>query len=108
VQPRGDKLRPARILTGSLCNGMPHRDLMVSWQNRMLASSNISQRIFGVRDALIFTIRLVILPGILIEQDLTEVVYIHLLFYHHEIIYAEQAPNVSLVLWPSIQAILSI
>ena len=85
---------------------MPDRDLMVSWQNRMLVSSNMSQGIFEVKDALIFAIKLVILPGILIEKDLTEVVYIHLLFYRHEIMHGERAPDVSLVLWPSIQVIL--
>ncbi len=69
--PRGDKLRPVQILAGSFGHGMPHRDLMVSWQNRMLTSSNISKRIFGVIDALIFAIKLVILLGILVEQDLT-------------------------------------
>ena len=85
---------------------MPDRDLMVSWQNRVLASSNMSQLTFRIKDALIFAIKLVILPGILIEKDLTEVVYIHLFFYRHEIIYAERMPDTSLVLWLSIQVIL--
>ena len=79
---------------------MPHRDLLVSRQHRMLASSYISQRIFGVRDGLIPSIQLVVLPRILIEQDLTEVDYIHLLFDRHKTIYAERAPNESLYTGP--------
>ena len=62
----------------------------------MLVSSYISQRIFGVRDVLIASIKLVVLPRIFIEQDLTEVDYIHLLFDRHKIIYAERTPNESL------------
>ena len=79
---------------------MHHRDLLVSRQHRMLVSSYISQRIFGVRVMLITSIKLVILPGIFIEQDLTEVDYIHLLFDRHKIIYAERAPNESLYTGP--------
>ena len=79
---------------------MPHRDLLVSRQHRMLVSSYISKRIFGVRDVLIPSIKLVVLPGIFIEQDLTEVDYIHMLFDRHKIIDAEHAPNESLYTGP--------
>ena len=79
---------------------MPHRDLLVSRHHRMLVSSYISKRIFGVRDVLIPSIKLVVLPGIFIEQDLTEVDYIHMLFDRHKIIDAERAPNDSLYTGP--------
>ena len=79
---------------------MHHRDLLVSRQHRMLVSSYISQRIFGVRDVLIPSIKLIVLPGIFIELDLIEVDYIHLLFDRHKIIYAERAPNESLYTGP--------
>ena len=79
---------------------MPHRDLLVSRQHRMLVSSYISKRIFGVRDVLIPSIKLVVLPGIFIEQDLTEVDYIHMLFDRHKIIDAERASNESLYTGP--------
>ena len=79
---------------------MPHRDLLVSRQHRMLVSSYISKRIFGVRDVLIPSIKLVVLPGIFIEQDLTEVDYIHMLFDRHKIIDSERAPNESLYTGP--------
>ena len=49
---------------------------------------------------LIPSIKLVVLPGIFIEQDLTEVEYIHLLFDRHKTIYAERAPNESLYTGP--------
>ena len=72
---------------------MHHRDFLVSRQHRMLVSSYISQCIFGVRDVLIPSIKLVVLSGIFIELDLTQVDYIHLFFDRHKIIYAERAPN---------------
>ena len=72
---------------------MHHRDFLVSRQHLILVSSYISQRIFGVRDVLIPSIKLVVLSGIFIELDLTQVDYIHLFFDRHKIIYAERAPD---------------
>ena len=56
---------------------------------------------------LIPSIKLVVLPGIFIEQDLTEVEYIHLLFDRHKIIYAKRAPNESLYTGPEAMKLIS-
>ncbi len=94
------RLYPVRIVAGALGRGLPKRDLLVSRQHRMLMSSNISERMFGVRDVLIPAIRLTALPGIYVEDKITEVTYVHLLFDQHEVIFAEGAPTESLFTGP--------
>lgn len=93
-----DKLRPIRITSGALGNGLPQRDLLVSRQHRILIKSKIAKRMFGTDEVLIAAIRLTDIPGIFIDYNVTSVEYIHLLFKKHEIIYAESAPTESLFL----------
>lgn len=97
---RNPKLAPVRIMAGALGNAMPKRDLLVSRQHRMLVSSNVCERMFGQREALIAAIRLVELPGVFIEPDHGEVEYFHLLFDCHEVIFAEGAPTESFFTGP--------
>lgn len=90
------KLHPVRIAAGALGCGLPKRDLWVSRQHRMLVSSAVAERMFGVRDVLVPAIKLVDLPGIEVDHTRTEITYYHLLFARHEVIYAEGAPTESL------------
>ena len=92
------KLYPIRICQGALGHGLPHRDLLVSRQHRMLVSSPIAARIFGTPQVLVAAIKLVDMPGIYIDTDVTAVTYFHLLFDAHEVILAEGAPTESLFL----------
>lgn len=94
------KLRPIRITAGALGDGLPLHDLCVSRQHRMLVSSKIAERMFGVRDVLIPAIKLTKLPGIYVDEDVKEVEYFHLLFDRHEVIFAEGAPTESLFTGP--------
>lgn len=94
------KLAPVRIMAGALGNGMPKRDLLVSRQHRMLVSSNVCQRMFGQREALIAAIRLTELPGVFIETGQGDVEFFHLLFDYHEVIFAEGAPTESFFAGP--------
>ena len=94
------KLRPVRITEGALGNGLPRRNLVVSRQHRMLVSSKIAIRMFGVREVLISAIKLTELPGIYVDEDIQEVEYFHLLFDKHEVIFAEDAPTESLYTGP--------
>ncbi|NOE35750.1 Hint domain-containing protein [Ruegeria sp. HKCCD7318] len=90
------KLYPVRILAGSLGNGFPQRDLLISRQHRMLVRSSIAERMFGVPEVLVPAIKLTSLPGVYVDKTVQEVEYFHLLFDRHEIIFAEGAPSESL------------
>ncbi len=90
------KLRPVRISAGAMGNGLPHRDLLVSRQHRMLVQSKIAERMFGKSQALISAIKLTELPGIFVDTNVTSVTYHHLLFEDHEVVFAEGAPSESL------------
>ncbi|NOD93723.1 calcium-binding protein [Ruegeria sp. HKCCD4884] len=94
------KLYPVRILAGSLGNGFPQRDLLVSRQHRMLVCSTIASRMFGVSEVLVPAIKLTSLPGIYVDTSVREVEYFHLLFDRHEIVFAEGTPSESLFTGP--------
>ncbi len=93
-----DKLRPVKIAAGALGQGLPCADLWVSRQHRMLVSSPICQRMFGKAETLVSALKLTALPGIIIDEGVAEVDYIHLLFDEHEVVFAEGAPSESLLL----------
>ncbi|WP_378948574.1 Hint domain-containing protein [Paracoccus sp. R86501] len=95
-----DRLYPVRIRQGSLGLNLPHRDLLVSRQHRMLVSSPIAERMFGSRDALVAAIRLTKLPGIDLDDTVSDVEYFHILFDEHQVILAEGAPSESLFTGP--------
>ncbi|MFG5380923.1 Hint domain-containing protein [Yoonia sp. R2-816] len=97
---KNPKLRPVRIRACALGAGLPTRDLLVSRQHRMLVSSEVAERMFGLDAILVSAIKLTGLPGVEIDEVAAEVEYIHLLFDKHEIIYAEGAPSESLFTGP--------
>lgn len=93
-----DKYRPVKISAGALGQGLPRADLWVSRQHRMLISSPVCRRMFGHGETLVAAVRLTALPGIYIDQEITRIDYVHLLFDQHEVIFAEGAPSESLLL----------
>jgi len=97
---RMPQLRPVRIVAGAIGQGLPHRDLLVSRQHRMLTDSPIAQRMFGTRNVLISAIRLTALPGVFLDLSVTNVTYYHLVFDQHVTLFAEGAPSESLFTGP--------
>jgi hypothetical protein len=93
-------LRPVRITAGALGCGLPRRDLVVSRQHRVLVSSKIAGRMFGEHDVLIAAIKLTDLPGIFVDDAMTEVSYFHVMFDAHQIVLSEGAATESLFTGP--------
>lgn len=100
------KLRPIRISEGAMGNGFPKRDLELSPQHRVLMSSKIIKRMFETDEVLVPVKKLVEIEGIDVVDCAIGTTYFHLLFDHHEIVYANGLPSESLYLGP--QALKSI
>ena len=100
------KLRPIRISEGAMGNGLPKRDLELSPQHRVLMSSKIIKRMFETDEVLVPVKKLVEIEGIDVVDCAIGTTYFHLLFDHHEIVYANGLPSESLYLGP--QALKSI
>lgn len=91
---------PVRIEAGALGSGLPHRDLRVSPQHRILVRSKIAPRMFDIPEVLIAAKKLVGLPGIAVDNTAPYVTYWHFLFNRHEIVFSEGAATESLFTGP--------
>ncbi len=101
------ELYPIKISAGTLGQGLPRRDLLVSRQHRMLVSSKIAERMFGTSTVLIPAAKLTGLPGVVVAQEIKQVDYFHILLAHHGVIFAEGAPTESLFAGPQALAMFS-
>ena len=90
------QLRPIRIKAGALNSTSPSADLVVSPQHRMLIRSKIAMRMFGAQEVLVAAKQLMLLDGIDVADDLTEVTYVHFLLDGHQIVYANGAETESM------------
>lgn len=97
------KLRPVRIEPGALGADQPRRPLSVSRQHRILIRSTIAQRIFGTAEVLAPACQLTELPGIAIDDTVTRITYVHLMFDDHQVVMSEGALSESL--YPGAQAL---
>lgn len=94
------ELRPVVIPQGSLGNDLPHRDLIVSRQHRILAKSAIAHDMFGSDEVFVPAVKLIGLNGVRLSDRCENVTYYHLLFDNHEVIFANGAPAESLFTGP--------
>lgn len=81
---------PVLIARGSLGDGLPERDLMVSPQHRMLIAGARGELLFGEREVLSAATHLVGMPGVTRIYPVG-VSYIHFMFDRHEIVRADGA-----------------
>ncbi len=93
---QNQNLRPVRIPAGSLGAGLPVRDLYLTRQHRVLVRSKVAERMFCHREVLVPARKLKLLGHAKLYDCPTPVEYWHILFDHHEIIYADGVPSESL------------
>lgn len=84
-------LRPIRIKAGALADGVPHRNLVVSPQHRILVRSKIAKRMFAKTEVFVAAKHLIGLAGVEIAKDLQSVTYFHAMCDNHEILMANGA-----------------
>ncbi|MEH6360522.1 MAG: Hint domain-containing protein, partial [Amylibacter sp.] len=89
------KLRPIRIRKDAFGPGIPHRDMHVSPQHRMLIDAGRVLINHGERKVLAPAKGLINDYSITVDYDIKQTEYIHLLFDRHEIIFANGAATES-------------
>ena len=87
---RAPNLRPVLIKAGSLGNGLPERDMLVSPQHRMLVGNDRTQLYFEESEVLVAAKHLIDHKGIR-YMDTIRTTYIHFMFDRHEVVLADGA-----------------
>lgn len=88
---RAKHLRPIVIKAGALGDNHPEADLRVSPQHRIYVRSTIAERMFGSSEILVAAKQLLGIPGIETVDAPEGVTYYHVLFDHHEVVFANGA-----------------
>ncbi len=83
-------LRPVLIKAGSLGNGLPERDLLLSPNHRVLVANERAQLYFEENEVLAAAKHLVGTPGIF-DLDTMSTTYIHFMFDRHEVVLSNGA-----------------
>lgn len=83
-------LRPVMIKAGSLGNGLPERDMLVSPNHRMLVANDKTALYFEEREVLAAAKHLTGTDGIMNVETLGTT-YIHFMFDHHEVVLSNGA-----------------
>ena len=83
-------LRPVLIRQGSLGNGLPERDLVVSPSHRVLVANDKTALYFDDREVLVAAKHLTGLKGVDVV-DVPNVTYVHFMFDQHEVVLSDGA-----------------
>ena len=83
-------LRPVLIRAGSLGNGLPERDMLVSPNHRVLVANDRTQLYFEEREVLAAAKHLVGTDGVH-QVEAMQVSYIHFMFDRHEVVLSNGA-----------------
>lgn len=83
------KLLPVRIPAGAFGDGIPHADVLLSPQHRVVIRSSIAEKMFGATEVLAAAKQLVGTNGIAVDASIREVEYFHVMFDEHTTISVE-------------------
>lgn len=83
-------LKPVLIKQGSLGDGLPERDMMVSPNHRMLVANDRTQLYFDDHEVLVSAKHLVSSQGVR-QVDAISTTYLHFMFDRHEVVLANGA-----------------
>ncbi|SEK55937.1 Hint domain-containing protein [Roseovarius nanhaiticus] len=98
--PEQSRVTPICIVAGAMGHGLPTRDLIVSPQHRICIGSPITQRMFGEEEIFVPAKKLAPCKGIAPYPAGRRVIFHHLLFDRHEVIFANGLRCESLLLGP--------
>ncbi len=84
-------LKPVLIREGSLGNGLPERDILVSPNHRVLVANDRTALYFEEREVLVAAKHLVDNKGVQKVEDAMGISYIHFMFDHHEVVLSNGA-----------------
>ncbi|MEL6582519.1 MAG: Hint domain-containing protein [Pseudomonadota bacterium] len=90
-----EDMRPIRLPANLLAPGWPDRDTAVSPLHRVLVRDSACRLWLNQEEVLVPAKMLVGYNGVEVERDLTAFDYIHILFDHHQVIYANGLPTES-------------
>ncbi|SHI40192.1 intein N-terminal splicing region [Palleronia salina] len=85
---RQPELKPVLIQAGSLGNGLPERDMLVSPNHRMLVANDKTALYFEEREVLVAAKHLIDTDGV-DQVEALGVSYIHFMFQQHEVVLSD-------------------
>ncbi|UYV38529.1 Hint domain-containing protein [Rhodobacteraceae bacterium D3-12] len=82
------RLRPVRIRAGALGVERPEEELIVSPEHRMLVKGHVARALFNTDEVLVRAKDLINDRNVVVDSQLREVTYVHLLLPAHQIVWA--------------------
>lgn len=82
------ELRPVRIKAGVLGGEVPDEELLVSPSHRILVQGDAARDLFNTPEVLVAARDLVNGAGVAFDMEVREVTYVHMLFDHHQVVWA--------------------
>jgi hypothetical protein len=98
--------QPVRIKKGTFGPYMPAQDIWVSQQHHMLLETEEAQKLLGCESVLAPAKALVNGQSIVLDTDMPEVKYLHLMFDEHQVVFVDGIPSESF--YPSPSSLMSL
>jgi hypothetical protein len=78
---------PIKIRKDAFSTGLPNRDMMTSPQHRVVINHDLANKLYGSRELLV-PVKALTSNNKIATANIKKTTYVHMLFDHHEIIYA--------------------